>query len=199
MVVDERTKWDDRYTGEGTVDRVPGALVDALPHLPTSGRALEIAGGLGAGARVLAHHGLDVVLADISSVALAKANRLAQAAELPIATLALDFRTEPFPPGPWQVITCFHYLDRPLLASLARHLVPGGVAVVGIATVTNLERNPRPSRRFLLEHGEIGRLLADLEVVAYDEQWSEHGVHEARFVGRRSDDAVDQDAGSARR
>lgn len=191
MVVDERAKWDDRYTAEGAVDRPPGALVDALPHLPTEGRALEIAGGLGAGARLLADHGLDVVLADISSVALAKASRLAQAAGRPIATLAVDFRTEPFPHGPWQVITCFHYLDRPLLAALAGHLAPGGVAVVGIATVTNLERNPRPGRQFLLERGELGELLADLEVIAYDEQWSGRGVHEARFVGRRGDEEGD--------
>ncbi len=199
MVVDERAKWDDRYTDEAAVDRVPSALIDALPHLPTAGRALEIAGGLGAGAQMLADRGLDVVLADISSVALAKANRLAQAAGLPIATLVVDFRTEPFPAGPWQVITCFHYLDRPLLASLARHLAPGGVAVVGIATVTNLERNSRPGRQFLLERGELRELLADLEVIAYDEQWSARGVHEARFVGRRRDEAAAQDAGSAPR
>jgi SAM-dependent methyltransferase len=194
VVVEERAKWDDRYSDEGAVDRVPGALIDALPHLPTAGRALEIAGGLGAGARTLAERGLDVVLADISPVALATASRLALAEGRPISTLLIDFRTEPFPAGPWQVITCFHYLDRPLLASLARHLAPGGVAVVGIATVTNLELNRRPGRRFLLERGELGELLADLEVIAYDEQWSERGVHEARFVGRGRDEAAPQDA-----
>ena len=50
-------------------------------------------------------------------------------------------------------------LHRPLLASLGGDVRPGGSLVVVQPTVRNLERFARPSRRFLLDEGELAGLL----------------------------------------
>ena len=55
---------------------------------------------------------------------------------------------------------------------------------VAIATVTNLERSPRPRREHLLEADEILTLVPGLEVVHHSEAWRENGRHEAHLVAR---------------
>jgi hypothetical protein len=66
---------------------------------------------------------------------------------------------------------------------LRARLAPGGWLCCEIATVRNLERHARPSRRFLLEAGELRALCEPLESVFYDEDWHD-GRHVARSVAR---------------
>jgi len=124
-------------------------------------------------------------MAEVSDVAIAKAAALADAEGVELSTVLLDLENDPFPAGPWDLITCFRYLNRPLFAAAVETLTPGGMLVVGIATTTNLERHPRPSRRFLLEPGEIVDLVSPLEVEFYEEAWTADGNHEARVVARK--------------
>ena len=69
------------------------------------------------------------------------------------------------------MISCFHYLQRDLFASFRESLTPDGFLICEIATVRNLERNARPSRRFLLEPGEIIDLIGSLKIDYYREDW----------------------------
>ena len=126
MSEQERLKWNTRYSESGAQQR-PSALVEELGELlPRRGRALDIAGGGGRHAIWLAQRGLDVTLADISEVALGLARDAAAAAGVPLQTVALDFETDPFPEGPWDVLLSFHYLWRPLFTIAPRVLAPGG-------------------------------------------------------------------------
>jgi tellurite methyltransferase len=61
-------------------------------------------------------------------------------------------------------------------------LAPGGLLVFAQPTRSNLQRNPHPSARFLLEDGELPQLLRGLKVISYTEGWTEEGRHEARLV-----------------
>jgi tellurite methyltransferase len=65
-------------------------------------------------------------------------------------------------------------------------LAPDGLLVFAQPTRSNLQRHPHPSARFLLEDGELPRLLQGLEVVSYSEGWTDEGRHEARLVASRS-------------
>ena len=100
----------------------------------------------------------------------------------------IDFRCQTWdtlPEGPFDVITCFHYLQRDLFPKLGARLTPGGLLIVEIATRRNLERHAKPSARFLLEEGELPRLLEPLELAHYQEGWiGDHAL--ARAVARRS-------------
>jgi tellurite methyltransferase len=172
-------KWNARYGEEAASLQPSPFLAQVSEVLPRTGRALDVAGGSGRNARWLAQHGLTVTVADISDVALARA------AQEGFATVLVDFDVDPLPEGPWDLIFVNHFLHRPLFAQIPSRLAPEGLVVVAHPTVTNLERNPHPGRKFLLEPGELRLLAHGLEIVSFDEAWRENGWHEARLVARR--------------
>ena len=79
-----------------------------------------------------------------------------------------------FGPGSWYTSVIPHLL------------VPGGWLVCELPTRKNLERHARPSARWLLDEGELARLVMGLEIVRLEEGWSAAGRHEARVVARKS-------------
>lgn len=170
-------KWDARWR-----DRADAAL--AAPHHPLveragagPGRALDLAGGAGRNGAWLAEKGWDVTVCDGSSEGLALAARRG------LATCHRDLEALGLPPGPWDVIVCVDYLQRALFAQFRDVIAPGGRVIFSQPTVTNLERNPRPSRRFLLEDGELAGLLGDATVEHLAEGWNK-GRYEAHAVFR---------------
>ena len=181
---DDRARWNHRHSGSGVGDPSP-FLLDAADLLPESGRALDVAGGTGRHALWLARRGLDVTLVDVSDVALATASREASRLGVTLTPVCVDLRVRPIPPGPWDVILVFHYLQIPLLTDLADSLAPGGFLVCEIATVRNLQRHARPPRRFLLSEGRLPALTGGLETVMWSEGWTGDDRHLARYVGRR--------------
>jgi tellurite methyltransferase len=184
---DERARWDARYAEEDVLC-APSAVLTSPPlvdWVPTSGRALDLAGGAGRHAVWLAARGLTVTIADVSPVGLARAEELARARGVHVDTQAVDLSCAPLPAGPWDFVLVFHYLERAVLASIADALSPQGTLVVVHPTLRNLERHARPSARFLLEEGELRALVGGLEVSHYEEGWSVEGRHEATLVARR--------------
>ena len=119
----------------------------------------------------------------MSPVGLERAARAADEAGLPLQTRTVDLERESLPlPDTgdtgdtaagtgWDVISCFHYLQRSLFPALAAGLAPGGLLICEIATVRNLERNARPPARFLLEEDELPGLCAPLEIAWFREGW----------------------------
>ncbi|NNC79711.1 MAG: class I SAM-dependent methyltransferase [Acidimicrobiales bacterium] len=186
-MVSDQQRWNDRYddaTASTTVSP-PAALLEMAQFLPSTGRAVDLAGGLGDTALWLAQRGLDATLVEVSDVACTIADERARLSELELDTVHHDLTTESIPGDNWDVITCFHYLDRPVLRSISDSLRTGGIALVGIATITNLERHERPSARFLLEPNELPELLDGLEVIMHTEDWAPWGYHEARVAARK--------------
>ncbi len=151
---------------------------------PRGGRCLDVAGGTGRNALWLARHGWAVTIADVSDVAIAQALERADEEHISLDTVQVDLTSDPLPDGPWDLIVLFHYLDRDLFPTITETLVSGGTLIGALATVRNLERNPRPPRPYLLEEGELPALLVGLEVVRYEEGWQD-GHHDARFLARR--------------
>lgn len=194
MAQDDRELWNDRYRDRAASDGAPSDFVASLHDvLPSAGRALDVAGGAGADAVLLAEGGLEVTLLDVSDEALRLARDRAAARGVRLSTVRIDLEAEPPPPGPWDVVLVRHYLQRPLLPRLAGLLAPGGLLCVCIATRRNLERHPRPSARFLLEPGELPGLVPGLEIVRWVEDWTDvgpEGRHEARLVARVPDSAA---------
>ena len=121
-------------------------------------------------------------LADVSDVALHAAEARAREAGVSIDTQRIDFETEPFPLGPWDLIVIVHFLLRPLFETFPTALAPGGTLVCIHPTTTNLQRHAKPPQRFLLEDGELPGLVNGLEIVHYEESWLSEGRHEAVLV-----------------
>jgi SAM-dependent methyltransferase len=167
----DRERWDARWaTGRHHAGADPDWL-EAVPELPRTGLALDLACGVGRVALWLARRGLRTVAIDVSPVALERAEIEARALGLSLETRALDLERDPLPEGPWDLIACFQYLQRDLFPALRERLAPGGSLVCEIATRRNLERHAHPSARFLLEENELLALCTPLHVTYYREAW----------------------------
>lgn len=187
VVGDEaRRRWNRRYRNEDAPAAPSPFLATVEPHLPTGGRALDVAGGAGRHAVWLAARGFAVTLVDVSDEAIALAGAAAARAGVTIEAMELDLEHDPLPPGPWDVVLCFHYLQRDLFPAMRASLAPGGMLAFAIATVRNLERHPRPPAAYLLAEGEAPDLVGALELVHYEEGWLDEGRHEARVIARRA-------------
>lgn len=209
---EDLSRWNDRYrllvddaeeSGRPVDSPPPSALLRMASHLPRAGTAVDLAGGIGSAALHLAARGMDAVLVDISDVALTLARRRATDRGLTISALQYDLAGAELaavlarigdeqPGAAFSLISCFHYLQRSLLASVAAGLPTGALFMAAIATITNLERNPRPPERFLLQPDELRLLVvgdrpADrgLELVHYSEGWHGTDHHEAELVVRK--------------
>ncbi len=182
----DREHWNERH-GDATGVGEPSPFLTSLdPLLPRSGRALDVAGGRGRNALWLARRGLAVTLLDVSDVALFMAADGARSAGLKLDMLRVDLEASArLPPGPWDLLVSFYFLNRPLFARYPEALAPGGWVVVAHPTLRNLTRHPRPGPNHLLAEGELPRLVSGLDVVSYEEEWFEEGRHEARLVARR--------------
>jgi len=182
----DRLKWDAKYGRPDTAPSQPSLLLVQLDDLvPRTGKALDVAGGAGRNAIWLAQLGLDVTLVDISEVGLEIARRRAADARVSLNTVAADIELEPLPAGPWDLIVSVHYLWRPLFAVFPGILKPGGILVFTQPTITNLQRHDKPPAEYLLDDGELPRLVGELEIVHYEEGWLAEGRHEALLVARR--------------
>lgn len=186
MTEEDRTRWDTRYA-EASTSSAPSRVLTEPPVvdlLPRAGRALDLAGGTGRHAVWLAQRGLEVTVADVSPVGLARAQQHAAAHDVTISTVQVDLDRGPLPPGPWDLVLVFHYLDPAVLADVSSILAPGGSFVMVHPTRKNLERHARPSARFLLDEGALPSLVSGLHIELFDEGWSAEGFHEARLVAR---------------
>jgi 2-polyprenyl-3-methyl-5-hydroxy-6-metoxy-1,4-benzoquinol methylase len=181
----DRQKWNAKYQAELAPRDPSHGLVALDRFLPTSGKALDIACGAARHGIWLAQRGLTVTVADISAVALRLAQERAAERGVPITLLEIDLEVQAFPAGPWDLIVSVCYLQRSIYVSYPAALAPGGTLVVIQPTKRNLERHAKPPADFLLDEGELPRLVRGLEIVHYAEDWSADERHDAVIVARR--------------
>ncbi len=145
---DARARWNRKHGDalrSGAAPTGPSSFLTANEALlPTSGRAVDVAGGTGRHALWLARRGLDVTLVDVSDTACAEATRRAIDTGVGLDVVRADLSHEPPPAGPWDVIVVAHWLDREVWARLPEHLAPQGLLLLCQATASNAERHGRP-------------------------------------------------------
>ena len=180
-------KWEPRYAAGRGFDGQPNPFFTdvAAGFLPSSGRALDLAGGMGRHSRWLAGRGLEVTLCDISASALALARDRAEADGLSLRTLQADL-DDGVPAGPWDVVLVSHFLLGERLPRVVGQIAPGGLLLLLHPTVTNLQRHDRPSERWLLPDGAYADGIDGMELLYRDEGWGVLGRCEVRVVALRS-------------
>ncbi|MCW8918585.1 MAG: methyltransferase domain-containing protein [Gammaproteobacteria bacterium] len=175
-----RAKWDARYrSSHSSAEGIAAVLIDNTPLLPTEGKALDLASGLGANALYLAGQGLEVHAWDISPVAIDRLNRRAQQQGLTLHTQVRDCLARPPEPGSFDVIVVSRFLERELCPAITVALKPGGLLFYQTYTRAKQGGSGPGNPHFLLEAGELPRLFSELEVAFYREG------EEALFVGRK--------------
>ena len=154
--------------------------------LPLSGMALDVACGRGRHALWLAQHGFETTAIDREPEVVAALDARARAEGLPLTAMAMDLEAGAAALGEaaYDVVVVVHYLHRPLFPALLAALRPGGVLVYETFTRAQAARGRPTNPAFLLESGELGRLVAGLEILDAREGDYE-GRMVASVVGRR--------------
>ncbi|MGS5086607.1 class I SAM-dependent methyltransferase [Hydrogenophaga sp. A37] len=143
----------------------PSAWVRRWSHLvPSGGTVLDVACGHGRHLRWFAGLGHPVTGVDRSPEAITAVAELGCAVEADIENGPWPFAGETF-----DAVVVTNYLWRPLLLQIVASVADGGVLICETFAAGN-ETVGKPSRPdFLLHHGELLRVCADLHVVAYED------------------------------
>ena len=146
-------------------------LLACADLLPAGGRALDVASGRGRHALLLAAAGFEVTAMDREREALDALESQARTNEVSVRTMVADLEAAPPDLGEasFDLIVVFRYLHRPLVPALTRALAPGGFVVYETFTRAQATRGHPKNPDFLLEAGELPRLLVPLETLrAYE-------------------------------
>ena len=128
------------------------------------GNVLDLACGSGRHLRWLASQGFALTGVDRDDVALAPLQSLGR-------TVVADIERGPWPfeGESFDAVVVTNYLWRPLLATIIGSIAAGGVLIYETFAVGN-ERFGKPSNPdFLLQPGELLRVCAALQIVAYED------------------------------
>lgn len=183
-------RWNARYQEEGAdwmARRPHTLLLDTLPLLPPEGIALDAAAGVGRDSGCLASHGLHVIAADISLVALRLNQERAREESLPISCVNADLAHFHLPPESCAVIVNFYFLERAALPLYRSALKPGGWLIFE-TFVTGFDDLPHP--HYYLQPGELRAAFPGWETVSHSQQLlpatQTHGLRAVeRWVARK--------------
>ena len=154
-------------------------LVANVDLLPRGGEVLDLACGRGRHALLLSSAGYKVRAVDRDEGKISALAAHAARLDLPIVAEVLDLEsgTPDLGEGAYDLVLVTHYLHRPLFPALTRTLRPGGLLLYETFTVDQARAGHPTNPEFLLEHGELARLVAPLEVLRQRD-----GKFEGRFV-----------------
>lgn len=169
-----------REFGPGEVRGPSGWLLENAGLLPRGGRVLDVACGRGRHALLLAGAGFAVTAIDRDPVALARIETIAGRLGFTIATEVVDLETDP-PPSlgsqRYDIVLGFNYLHRPLFPALKDAAKTGGRIFYETFTRKQAERGHPRNPAFLLDEGELPRLMQPFKILR-----SREGEIDGRFV-----------------
>lgn len=128
---------------------------------------LDVASGRGRHALVLAASGWPVHAIDRDADALAALRRAAQAINASLTTECLDLEsgTPSLGPALYGAVLVFNYLHRPLMQAIVEAVGPSGVLIYETFTTGQALRGHPRNPAFLLQDGELQRLVQPLEIL----------------------------------
>jgi SAM-dependent methyltransferase len=141
-------------------------LTDNLDLIPKGRPVLDVASGRGRHARAVAEAGWHVHAVDRDASALATIDPDSRFRGA-IATEVIDLEADTVSLGQsiYAAVLVFNYLHRPLMPVLIEALAPGGVLIYETFTRGQAARGHPRTPAFLLDAGELPRLVRPLDVV----------------------------------
>ena len=189
-------KWNARYQlreqAEALTNIAPAYLLQKYQHLlPSSGKALDLASGLGANALFLAQHNLETHAWDISSVAIEKLNSKANSLNLNIKTEVRDVVAKPPEEKSFDVIVVCHFLERKIMPNIISALRQNGLLFYQTFTKARVQDTGPSNENYRLGKNELLRLCENLDVIVYREEdligdTASGFRNQALFIGQRT-------------
>jgi tellurite methyltransferase len=167
-----RDKWDRAYRAapENAMPQAAQVLRDYAHLLPRTGRALDLAAGLGGNALFLAQQGLEVAAYDISAVGLERLGQLAAGQGVRVSAEARDVVRHPPEAERFDVIVVSRFLERSLVPAIVRALRPEGLLFYQTFIREKAQPGGPSNPDYLLGTGELLALFRELRLLAYREE-----------------------------
>jgi SAM-dependent methyltransferase len=159
--------WDERYAKREHFNDQPHPLITRFVSDLRSGRALDLACGLGRHAIWLAERGWQVTAVDSSHVAIQILEEQSRGAGLSLNLVAADLERREFviEREAYDLIVVCNYLQRDLFPSIKAGTRVGGIVVATISMVDN-DPNVRPMNpAYLLNPGELRAEFTGWELI----------------------------------
>jgi len=169
---EDQKRWDMKYL-ERKPDLNQGSntiLKKYLRILP-KGRALDLAAGEGRNALFLAENGFEAEAVDVSPVAITRVRKSAKVRGVKVKAVVADLDTYRIPPGHYDVILNFYFLDRHLIPRIKKGLKKGGMVVFETYTAEQkkLGTGGPGQDKYVLKPNELLRLFRGFHVLFYRE------------------------------
>lgn len=168
-----------REFGPAPIEGPAGWLLDNGDLLRQGLRVLDVAAGRGRHALLLAGAGLAVTAVDRDEARMVRLAQVAARLGMSIETQVRDLEAGEVDlgAGVYDLIVVTNYLHRPLMPAIVRAVAPGGVLLYETFTTAQAACGKPTNPAFLLESGELPRLVAPLTVTRQRE-----GEVEGRMV-----------------
>lgn len=186
-------RWDKKYRVSDFAAKACYTLRSHRHLFPPTGKALDLACGLGGNAIYLAQAGLSVEAWDYSNVALKKLNTRSKQLNLDIKVTCVDLEQETGAPfvsqdAQFDLICVSNYLHRPLFKNLVDLLKPQGLLIYETFYYPNNSGIGPKQERFLLQKEELTSLMPTLTQISYwhsTEQTDHIPVNKAFYCARK--------------
>lgn len=169
-----KNKWEDYYSSDviGQTDsRLPAEVLLNNQHLlPKSGKALDLACGLGANALCLAENHLTTSAWDISLSALEILALRAKSRNLKITVENRDVSASPPEVDSFDVIVVSRFLDRDLIIPIKNAIKSNGLVFYQTFTKEKVKQSGPRNPDYLLDENELLHLFKDWKILLYREE-----------------------------
>lgn len=162
-------KWDTRYR-EASAPPPARVLLENIHLLPRSGRALDLACGLGSNALLLAERGLETYGWDSSSVAVEELRRRARERGVCVHAEVRDVVAWPPERARFDVIVVTHFLDRSLTPHLINALNADGLLFYQTFTRARVSDTGPSNPAYRLAENELLSMFSALQLLVYREE-----------------------------
>jgi len=173
--------WDERHAFALESGNIPGpsSLIVQYATPLQSGRALDLACGLGRHSLWLARRGWQVTAVDASPIAINSLGLMAAKEGLPMDARVADLEHNEFliEPDFWDLIVVYNYLQRDLFPSIRNGVMQGGMLLASVLLADT------DSVRFGVKPGELRGLFNDWEIQCYKE--TAHAGHATAELAAR--------------
>ncbi len=180
----DRVKWDRRYSVEQEDFDSPDEFLIDHAGMLGSGRALDVAAGVGANSIFLARHGYVVDALDISFVALSRLRAESHKRGLHIQCIVADLDDFAFPGACYDLVTVFYFFSAPLIEQIKACIRQQGLIVYATFNQRHMSVRPEFNPAYLIEPDDLARYFADFELLIHETDAGEaHNI--SRLVARK--------------
>lgn len=169
MSITDAERWNRRYQSPlyDKLAQPRNILLDNEKFIPRSGRALDLACGLGQNSKYLSGLGLEVYSVDIAINAV----KNLKICEPKVNVILADLENFFIPQNYFSLIINFYYFNPPIFQTLSKKLISGGFLFVETLTEKMLDIKPDIEKRHLLKPGELITFFDQFVILYYFEGW----------------------------